>query len=59
MKKILMFAALSGIAAAISIYFVTESQKASYDDDGDYGYITDADVEAFDMRENTGRPETV
>ena len=57
MKNVLIFAALAGIAAAVSIYFVTESRKTS--DDDDYNYISDADIEAYDMRENSGRAEPV
>ena len=53
MKNILIFAGIAGLAAAIAIYFVTERDKDVYEDD-DAGYITDADIAAYDQRENTG-----
>ena len=63
MKNILILAGIAGIAAAIAVYFTGESYgtdkrtSRSYDnDDTASGYVTDADIEAFDMRENTGDP---
>lgn len=53
MKNILIFAGIAGLAAAIAIYFVTESDK-NLDEDVADGYVTDEDIEAYDMRENTG-----
>lgn len=57
MKNVLIFAGIAGLAAAIAIYFVTESDKNDYDEDEDY--ITDADIAAYDMRENTGPAYTL
>ena len=54
MKSILIFAGIAGLAAAIAIYFVSEDLAT---DDG--GYVTDADLEAYDIRENTGLAEAV
>jgi hypothetical protein len=62
MKNILIFAGIAGIAAAIAIYFTSESNYIDETDDIDdtaTGYVTDADIEAFDMRENTGDPYPV
>lgn len=53
MKNLLIFAAIGGIAAAIAIYFVTENDRNLYEDDNG-GYVTDEDIAAYDMRENTG-----
>lgn len=53
MKNFLIFAGIAGLAAAIAIYFVTENDKNSYEEDDD-GYVTDEDIAAYDMRENTG-----
>ncbi len=53
MKNILIFAGIAGIAAAIAIYFVTEKDTNTFEDD-DEGYITDTDIADYDMRENTG-----
>lgn len=53
MKNILIFAGIAGLAAAIAIYFASESDKNAYEDD-DEGYITDADIAAYNLRENTG-----
>ena len=58
MKKFLIFAGIAGLAAAIAIYFVTENDKNSYEDDDD-GYVTDEDIAAYDLRENTGPAYTV
>ena len=54
MKNFLIFAGIAGLAAAIAIYFVTENDKNSYEEDDDDGYVTDEDIAAYDMRENTG-----
>lgn len=56
MKNILIFAGLAGLAAAIAIYFVTENDKkttTAFEADEE-GYVTDADIAAYDMRENSG-----
>lgn len=53
MKNFLIFAGVAGLAAAIAIYFVTENDKYSYEEDDD-AYVTDEDIAAYDMRENTG-----
>lgn len=53
MKNILIFAGIAGLAAAIAIYFVTENDKNTYEDDNE-GYVSDADIAAYDLRENTG-----
>lgn len=58
MKNILIFAGIAGLAAAIAIYFVTERDKDVYEEDDDAGYITDADIAAYDLRENTGPAST-
>jgi hypothetical protein len=50
MKNVLMFAGIAGLAAAIAIYFTTESTKSS----GRSGYVTDADIEDYEIKENTG-----
>ena len=57
MKNVLIFAGIAGIAAAIAIYFVSESNKNSDQDEyisDDEGYVSDEDIEAYDQRENTG-----
>lgn len=55
MKNILIFAGIAGLAAAIAIYFVSERDKNSFDDESyDEGYVTDADIAAYEMRENSG-----
>lgn len=53
MKNILIFAGIAGLASAIAIYFVTQNDKNSYSDDSD-GYVSDEDIAAYDMKENTG-----
>ncbi len=53
MKNFLIFAGIAGIAAAIAIYFVTENDKNLYEDDTE-GFVTDEDIAAYDLRENTG-----
>ena len=52
MKNILIFAGIAGLAAAVAIYIVTQNDKNAYEDDDDY--ISDADVAAYDLKENTG-----
>ena len=54
MKNFLIFAGIAGLAAAIAIYFVTENDKNSYEQEDDDAYVTDEDIAAYDMRENTG-----
>lgn len=54
MKNFLIFAGIAGLAAAIAIYFVTENDKNSYEVEDDDGYVTDEDIAAYDLRENTG-----
>lgn len=56
MKSILIFASLAGIAAAIAVYFTSQGFNT---DDTAADYVTDADVEAFDIRENSGDPYPV
>lgn len=53
MKNFLIFAGIAGLAAAIAIYFVIENDKNSYEEEDD-AYVTDEDIAAYDMRENTG-----
>lgn len=55
MKNILIFAGIAGIASAIAIYFITESNK----DENNETYVSNNDVEAYDYIENTGRPTIV
>ena len=55
MKNILIFAGIAGLAAAIAIYFVTESNKDYNEED----FITDADIDYYDLHENTGRAESI
>lgn len=55
MKNILIFAGIAGLAAAISIYFVTESNKNSDQDD----FLTDVDYENYDFYDNTGEPVAI
>jgi len=50
MKNILLFALVAGVVGAVAIYFTTSKNAAYLDDE----YITDADLEDFDMRENNG-----
>lgn len=55
----MILAGLAGIAAAIAIYFTSESDSA---DDLDYyesDYVSDVDIEEWDRRENTGYPDPV
>jgi hypothetical protein len=53
MKNVLIFAALAGIASAIAIYFVNESQKDELD------YVGDAAEDAYDtMNDNINKAET-
>lgn len=54
MKNILIFAGIAGLAAAIAIYFVTENDKDIDDEYDDQYYVSDEDIAAYDMRENTG-----
>jgi hypothetical protein len=59
MKNILIFA---GIAAAIVLYFNRKPRQTQYvDNSGDAGarYVTDAEIEAYDIRENSGEPQPV
>jgi hypothetical protein len=55
MKNILLFAGIAGLAAAIAIYFSTEANSGS----GTARYITDAEMEAYDINENTSDPQPV
>ena len=69
MKNILIFASLAGLASAIAIYFVTEGSKTSgrgtnrysentlTSDSGDF--VTDADIENYNIAENTGPAQAV
>lgn len=54
MKNILIFAGIAGLAAAIAIYLVTENDKDIDDEYDDRYYVSDEDIAAYDMRENTG-----
>lgn len=54
MKNILIFAGIAGLAAAVAIYFVTQNDKDIDDGYDDQYYVTDEDIAAYDMRENTG-----
>ena len=52
MRNVLIFAGLAGIAAAVAIYFVTESQKDLGDE------IEDAADDAYDtMNKHIGKVE--
>lgn len=51
MRNVLIFAGIAGLAAAIAIYFFGE--ETFYDDDD---YISDVDIENYDLVENTGAP---
>lgn len=53
MKNILIFAGIAGIAAAIAIYFVSESDESD-NDSFEEGYVSDEDIEVYDQQENTG-----
>jgi hypothetical protein len=60
MKKLLIFAGISGLAAAIAIYFASENDKNDdFDDDDNSGYVSDAEIEAYEISENTGPAERV
>jgi hypothetical protein len=59
MKNVLIFAGLAGLAAAIAIYFVGEANSNAIDDYYESEYVTDADLENYDLMENTGRAQTV
>ncbi len=55
MKNILIFAGIAGLAAAIAIYFVTQNDKdIDADEYDDQYYVSDEDIAAYDMKENTG-----
>lgn len=58
MKKLLIFAGISGLAAAIAIYFASENDKNDYLND-DSNYVSDADIEAYEIEGNTGPAERV
>ena len=53
MKNVLIFAAIAGLAGALAIYLAGSND--TYVDDG---YVTDADLDAFDMMENNGPVKT-
>ena len=59
MKKLLIFAGISGLAAAIAIYFASENDKNEDFNDDEAGYISDAEIEAYEINENTGPAERV
>lgn len=55
MKNILIFAGIAGLAAAIAIYFVTQNDNdIDADEYDDQYYVSDEDIAAYDMKENTG-----
>ena len=59
MKNILIFAGIAGLAAAIAIYFVGESNQEMDYYDTDYyesDYVSDTDIENYDIAENTSAP---
>lgn len=60
MKNILIFA---GIAAAIALYLTRKSKYTASilynSDDKSSRYVTDAEIEAYDIKENTGEPQPV
>ena len=58
MKKLLIFAGISGLAAAIAIFFASENDKYGDFNDED-NYVSDADIEAYEISENTGPAERV
>jgi hypothetical protein len=58
MKKLLIFAGISGLAAAIAIFFASENDKYG-DFNDEANYVSDADMEAYDINENTGPAERV
>ncbi len=49
-RDTLIFISLGALAAAVTVYFFIQKDKTPYQE----GYVSDADVEAFDLRENTG-----
>ena len=59
MKNLLILAGIAGIAAAIAIYFTSESFDTYDTDDTESGYVTDADIFEYDMKENSGDPVPV
>ena len=56
MRNLLIFAGIAGLAAAIAIYFTGENYQTN---DTDSDYVTDADIEEYDRRENTGMADPV
>jgi hypothetical protein len=58
MKKLLIVAGISGLAAAIAIYFASENDKYEDFNDKD-NYVSDSDIEAYEIGENTGPAERV
>ena len=59
MKKLLIFAGISGLAAAIAIYLASENDKNEDFNDHGEGYVSDAEIEAYEINENTGPAERV
>lgn len=55
MRNILIFASVASLAAAVAIYFVSESYKTVNEED----FITDVDVDNYDKNENTGLAESI
>lgn len=56
MKNVLIFAGIAGLAAAIAIYFVTQSDNEEFEEDK---YVSDEDIEAYDQKENSGPAYTI
>jgi hypothetical protein len=59
MRNILILAGLAGLAAAVAIYFTGENMDSTDDDYYESDYVTDADIEEYDRRENTGMADPV
>jgi hypothetical protein len=58
MKNVLIFAGLAALAAAVAIYFFGETD-GGMDDYYESDYISDVDIENYDLYENTGAPRSV
>lgn len=67
MKNILIFAGVAGLASAVAIYLIsgslkstggTSRRKSNFVPEGS-GYVTDSDIEAYNVSENTGAAQPV